>query len=55
MIIMKKTCTNEAYSSPSIELLAMACEQAVMAGSTQNFSGVDNEEFKDGGSFNDWV
>lgn len=30
---MKKTCTNEAYSSPSIELLAMACEQAAMAAS----------------------
>jgi hypothetical protein len=55
MIIMKKTCTNKDYSSPSIELLVMACEQAVMAGSTQTFSGVDNEEFTDGGKFNDWV
>ena len=55
MIIMKKTCTNEAYSSPSIELLVMACEQAVMAGSAQTFDGVANEGFTSGGSFSDWV
>ena len=52
---MKKEKNNFGYSSPCVELFAMACEQAVMAGSVQNFSGVDNEEFTSGGSFSDWV
>lgn len=52
---MKKENNNCGYSSPCVELFAMACEQAVMAGSAQTFSGVDNEEFTSGGSFSDWV
>lgn len=52
---MKKENNNYGYSSPCVELFAMACEQAVMAGSAQTFSGVDNEEFTSGGSFSDWV
>ena len=55
MITMKKTSTNEGYSSPSIELLAMACEQAVMAGSSSSVEGATNETFENGGSFTDWM
>ena len=51
---MKKTDTKRSYSSPSVELLAYACEQAVMASSSIGASGVDNEEFVPGGSFSDW-
>ena len=50
-----KENTKNGYSSPSIELLALACEQAVMAGSTQTCSGVDNEDFTSGGTFSDWA
>ena len=53
-MIMKKTDTNCAYSSPSAELLSMACEQAVMSASVMRVPGVDNEEFVPGGSFSDW-
>lgn len=53
MIIMKKTCTNESYSSPKVELLTLACEQAIMTDSFQY--GADNEEFEDGGSYTDWI
>lgn len=48
---MKKSLTNESYSSPRVEQLALACEQAVMSASV---SGVDNEGFQKGGSFTDW-
>lgn len=52
---MKKENNNYGYSSPCVELFAMACEQAVMAGSAQTFDGVANEGFTSGGSFSDWV
>ena len=52
---MKKTSTNESYSSPRIELLAMACEQAVMSGSFSSVGGATNEAFEDGGSFTEWI
>ena len=52
---MKKENKNYGYSSPCVELFAMACEQAVMAGSAQTFDGVANEGFTSGGSFSDWV
>ena len=52
---MKKENKNNGYSSPCVELFAMACEQAVMAGSAQTFDGVANEGFTSGGSFSDWV
>lgn len=52
---MKKENNNYGYSSPCVELFAMACEQAVMSGSTQTFDGVANEGFTSGGSFSDWV
>lgn len=48
---MKKTITNESYSSPKIELLALACEQAVMSGSIQSVGGADNEQFVNGGEY----
>lgn len=52
---MKNKDKNYGYSSPCVELFAMACEQAVMAGSAQTFDGVANEGFTSGGSFSDWV
>ena len=49
---MKKTETN--YNSPNVELLEMACEQAVMVGSTQSMSDITNEKFVAGGTFSSW-
>lgn len=46
-----KTSTNESYSSPRIELLALACEQAVMAGSAASMGEVSNEQFVNGGEY----
>ena len=56
MIIMKKEKTF-GYVSPDVEIIAVACEQAIMSTSTPNIfggTGADNEEFVDGGSFSDW-
>jgi hypothetical protein len=51
MIIMK-TITNKSYSSPRIELMALACEQAAMAASViMSLGGADNEEFVAGGTY----
>lgn len=48
---MKKENNNYGYSSPCVELFAMACEQAVMSGSVQSVGGADNEEFVSGGTY----
>lgn len=47
-----KTSTNESYSSPKIELLVLACEQAAMAASViMSLGGADNEEFEAGDAY----
>ena len=46
-----KENTKNGYSSPSIELLALACEQAFLSGSTCSIGETDNEEFTDGGTY----
>ena len=46
-----------SYVSPDVEIIAVACEQAVMSSSSPGVclgAGVDNEEFVNGGSFSDW-
>jgi hypothetical protein len=48
---MKKENNNYGYSSPCVELFAMACEQAVMAGSAAPVSGASNEKFEEGDSY----
>ena len=56
MIIMKKE-KNFGYVSPDVEIVTVACEQAIMSTSTPDIfggTGADNEEFVDGGSFSDW-
>lgn len=56
MIIMKKEKTF-GYVSPDVEIVTVACEQAVMSSSSPGVclgAGVGNEEFVDGGSFSDW-
>ena len=56
MIIMKKEKTF-GYVSPDVEIVTVACEQAVMSTSSSSpfeGAGADNEEFVDGGSFSDW-
>ena len=52
---MKKENKNNGYSSPCVELFAMACEQAVMSGSSSSVEGATNETFENGGSFTDWM
>lgn len=57
MIIMKRE-NKISYVSPDLEIVAVACEQAVMSSSSPGVclgaSGVDNEEFVNGGTFSDW-
>ena len=56
MIIMKRE-NKIRYVSPDVEIIAVACEQAVMSSSSPGVclgAGVDNEEFVNGGSFSDW-
>ena len=48
---MKKENNNYGYSSPCVELFAMACEQAVMAGSAALMKEVGNEQFENGGEY----
>ena len=56
MIIMKKETKTKSYSSPSMELMALTSESAVMTGSVATLlKGADNEEFTSGGSFSDWT
>lgn len=51
---MKNVTNNFSYVSPSMEILLINCEQSFLAGSNFSFNGVDNEEFVDGGLFDDW-
>ena len=56
MIIMKRE-NKISYVSPDVEIVAVACEQAVMSTSSPSpfeGAGADNEEFVDGGTFSDW-
>jgi len=54
-MIMKKENINYSYSSPRVELMTLACEQAFLSGSIQSVGGASNETFESGGSFTDWV
>lgn len=55
-MIMKQNNTDHCYSSPEVGLMAFASEQAVMTGSiSSSFQGINNETFKEGGSFSDWI
>lgn len=47
---MKKSQV-KTYSSPSVELMALASEQAFLSGSFNQVGGADNEEFTSGGTY----
>ena len=53
-MIMKKLKTNHSYCSPRVELVVLAIEQAVMAGSAAQVPGLENEDFVKGGTYSDW-
>ena len=54
---MKKETKICGYVSPDVEIVTVACEQAIMSTSSPNVfegTGADNEEFVSGGTFSDW-
>lgn len=50
-MIMKKENINHSYSSPRVELMTLACEQAFLSGSIQSVEGAGNEDFVNGGIY----